>query len=165
MITVRLAAADLNRLLPNEPELAIRYESGRFVIQASYARLTVTALAHPDLGDGQIRVVAPLDEVTGAPRTLLGMVWGKLRQKLEAAADERAEQCGLPLDLVWIEDLYDERHGRVMLVNLSPALLNQVLRERVPIGRLRARLAGLRVEPAAVTLRLELRDGESVERP
>lgn len=156
MLTLRLAADDLNRLLPAEPGLRVSWENGHFDVAVTWTRFTVTARAHPDLRDGQIRFVLPMAELTGVPRPLVAGAWNYALERTEKDLAERLAAAGLPWDLVWLENIEDPERGRVARIGLAPALLNRLLAERLPLRGLRLRLAGLRVEPAAITLRGQL---------
>lgn len=161
MITVKLAARDLNRLLAAVQEARVVYAAGRITIQKKLGPLRVELQAYPDVRDGRLRVLLPFDEIRGDGLggllgSLAGVAWKWLESTLEQRVQDRLAAKGLPWDLVWIDRASDPEHGTMGTINVSPVLLNQILRDKSPSLALAPRLADLAVEPDGLTLRFAL---------
>lgn len=164
MIRLRVAAADLNRLLASVPDAAVVYRDGCFVVERSFGPLRVTLRAHPDLRDGRLRLAVPFAEVRGTPfGPLVGGIaataWRWLEARIEAALADTLVRAGLPWELVWLEQHEEPGRGRIGTINVSARVLNEWLRSRRWVHPLALRLAAVEVDSDGVTVALTLVDG------
>ncbi len=163
MITIRLSAADINRLLADVPDATIEYREGRFHLTRRVAGMRVTAEAALDLRDGHVRVALPFSRMRLAGSGLLGgvtrMIWPKwVEPWLERLLEDKLAEHGLPWEMVWVDTTDDPEQGRLGTINVSPRTLNEWLRQQPPLGTLVPRLVGLSVEPEALHVELALVD-------
>ncbi|MCC7495806.1 MAG: hypothetical protein IT204_25870 [Fimbriimonadaceae bacterium] len=164
MITLRLAAADLNRLLADLSDPRIEYVGGVFRLTTAVARLRVVATAHLETVDGHLRLAVPFNELRlagtgGLLGKLASRFWPKwLEPRLEKLIGTRLSAAGLPWDMVWVTAADDPQRGRLGVVNLSPRTLNEWLRSRPGDAPLVPRLVGLTADAAGLALALTLVD-------